>query len=55
MGEIQMLNDKYGVNVILFTDEYPTRDRDRWEEILDRIIALDRELYMLMETRAEDI
>jgi anaerobic magnesium-protoporphyrin IX monomethyl ester cyclase len=53
--EIEHLADTYGVNVILFTDEYPTRDQDRWEEILDRIIALDRDLYLLMETRAADI
>ncbi len=53
--EIQHLSDEYGVNVILFTDEYPTQDQDRWEEILDRIISLDRELYILIETRAPDI
>jgi anaerobic magnesium-protoporphyrin IX monomethyl ester cyclase len=53
--EVRRLHDDYGVNVILFTDEYPTHDRDRWEEILDRIIGLDRELYLLMETRAQDI
>jgi len=55
VDEIRRLNDDYGVNVILFSDEYPTADADRWEEILDRIIALDRELYLLMETRAADI
>jgi anaerobic magnesium-protoporphyrin IX monomethyl ester cyclase len=55
VDEIERLNDDYGVNVILFSDEYPTRDQDRWEEILDRIIALDRDLYLLMETRAHDI
>ena len=55
VDEIQRLNDDYGVNVILFSDEYPTSNRDRWEEILDRIIALDRGLYLLMETRAHDI
>lgn len=53
--EIRRLHDDYGVNVVLFTDEYPTQDRDRWEEILDRIIGLKRELYLLMETRFEDI
>jgi anaerobic magnesium-protoporphyrin IX monomethyl ester cyclase len=53
--EIRNLNDEYGVNVVLFTDEYPTKDQARWEEILDRIIALDRDLYLLMETRAADI
>ena len=53
--EIVRLNDDYGVNVVLFTDEYPTQDQARWEELMDRIIALDRELYLLMETRAADI
>jgi anaerobic magnesium-protoporphyrin IX monomethyl ester cyclase len=53
--EIVRLNDDYDVNVVLFTDEYPTQDQARWEELLDRIIALDRELYILMETRAADI
>jgi anaerobic magnesium-protoporphyrin IX monomethyl ester cyclase len=55
VDEVRRLNDEHGVNVVLFADEYPTHDRDRWEEILDRIIALDRELYLLMETRAADI
>ncbi|MGB6364915.1 MAG: radical SAM protein, partial [Thermoanaerobaculia bacterium] len=55
VDEIRHLNDEYGVNVVLFTDEYPTQDQARWEEILDRIIALDRDLYLLMETRAADI
>ena len=55
VNEVQLLNEKYGANVILFTDEYPTADPDRWEEILDRIIALDKELYILLETRAPDI
>jgi anaerobic magnesium-protoporphyrin IX monomethyl ester cyclase len=53
--EIRRLNEDYGVNVILLADEYPTRNQARWEELLDRIIALDRELYLLMETRAPDI
>jgi anaerobic magnesium-protoporphyrin IX monomethyl ester cyclase len=55
VGELRRLNDDHGVNVVLFTDEYPTLDADRWEEILDRIIALRREIYVLMETRAQDI
>lgn len=56
--EIRLLHDRYGVNVVLLSDEYPTNDRDRWEELLDRVISLrggGRELYLLMETRAEDI
>jgi anaerobic magnesium-protoporphyrin IX monomethyl ester cyclase len=53
--EIRRLHDDYGVRVILFADEYPTLNPGRWEEILDRIIALKREIYLLMETRAADI
>jgi anaerobic magnesium-protoporphyrin IX monomethyl ester cyclase len=53
--EIRHLYDDYGVRTVLVTDEYPTQDQDRWEELLDRIIAMDREIYLLMETRAADI
>ncbi len=53
--EIRRLHDEYGVNVILLTDEYPTPDAGRWEELLDRLISLQREIYLLMETRAGDI
>ena len=55
VAEIEHLYRNYGVNVILISDEYPTGDPDRWEEILDRIIALKLPIYLLMETRAEDI
>jgi anaerobic magnesium-protoporphyrin IX monomethyl ester cyclase len=54
-AEIVELNRKYGVNVFLISDEYPTKDPDRWEEILDRLIALDLGIFLLMETRAADI
>jgi len=53
--EIRALHDDHGVNVVLLTDEYPTKDAARWEELLDRVIALDREIYLLIETRAQDI
>ena len=55
VSEIESLYNDHGVNVILISDEYPTGDAERWEEILDRLIALDLPLYLLMETRAEDI
>lgn len=55
VAEIEMLHRRYGVNVILISDEYPTADAARWEEILDRLIALDLPLHLLMETRAADI
>jgi anaerobic magnesium-protoporphyrin IX monomethyl ester cyclase len=36
-------------------DEHPTRDAERWERILDRIIEEDLGIELLMETRADDI
>lgn len=55
VAEMEHLRKTYGVNVFLFTDEYPTYERDRWEELLDRIIAADLNSYILIETRVEDI
>lgn len=55
VAEIEMLLNKYGVNVVLFPDEHPTYDRQRWEKLLDLLIAKDLGVYILMETRAEDI
>jgi anaerobic magnesium-protoporphyrin IX monomethyl ester cyclase len=46
---------KYGVDVILLTDDYPTPDRVRWERFLDLLIERDLGVRFLMETRAEDI
>lgn len=53
--DMSYLNSKLGINVFLFTDEYPTYDRDRWEELLDRIISAKLNSYILIETRVEDI
>ena len=55
VAEMQHLHDTYGIDVFLFTDEYPTKDAARWEELVDRIIAADLNSYILMETRVEDI
>ena len=55
VDEIVSLNNKYGINVFLFTDEYPTYDRERWEKLLDLIIAEKLDIYILIETRVEDI
>jgi anaerobic magnesium-protoporphyrin IX monomethyl ester cyclase len=55
VADICHMHDEYGVNVVLLTDEYPTLERDRWEEFLDRMIASKRGVYLLMETRVEDI
>jgi len=53
--EMLELRDKYGVNVVLFTDDYPTPDRERWEKLLDLLIEKNVGQYILMETRAKDI
>jgi anaerobic magnesium-protoporphyrin IX monomethyl ester cyclase len=53
--ELEYLYKTYQVNVFLITDEYPTRNRDRWESFLDAVIAKELPVYLLMETRATDI
>jgi len=55
VDEIRMLRDMYGVNVVLLPDEFPTKDRARWEKMLDLLIAEEMGTYLLMETRPEDI
>ncbi len=54
-NEIADLRREHGVDVVLLTDEYPTGDRSRWEAFLDRVIELDLDVDLLMETRVEDI
>ncbi|UCH80039.1 MAG: cobalamin-dependent protein [Nitrospiraceae bacterium] len=55
VGEMEHLNKTYGVDVILFTDDYPSPDRARWEKILELLIEKDMGIKILMETRAKDI
>jgi anaerobic magnesium-protoporphyrin IX monomethyl ester cyclase len=55
VDEIRHLHLTFGINVFLFTDEYPTRDRQRWENLLDLIIDAKLNIYILIETRVEDI
>ena len=54
-AEIAELRDRFGVDVVLLTDEYPTGDRARWEAFLDRMIELDTGVSLLIETRVPDI
>ncbi len=53
--EVEELHRDYGVDVVLFTDDYPTPDRQRWERILDLLIEKELDVKILMETRAADI
>ena len=55
LEEIVMLRRQYGVTVFTLIDAYPTRDRVRWERLLDLLIAQDLGVSLLIETRVEDI
>lgn len=53
--EIKELYTTHGVDVVLFTDDYPSPDRERWELLLDLLIEESMPVKFLIETRAEDI
>jgi len=55
VDELQMLKEKYGVGVVMLSDETPTIDRERWEKILDLLIEREVGMYLLMETRVDDV
>ncbi len=55
VAEVEHLKGRFGIDVFFIADEYPTKDRERWETILDKLIEKDLGLSFLMETRVEDI
>lgn len=55
VNEMQMLKERFGVGVIMFSDETPTLDQARWRTILDLLIERDLGLHLLMETRVDDV
>lgn len=55
VAELEHLSSTYGVNVVMLSDEYPTRNRERWEKILDLMIERDVKMYLLLETCVGDI
>jgi len=55
VDELERLHTDYGVDLFQLTDEYPTRDRERWEAILDLLIAKGLPIQLLMETRMPDL
>jgi anaerobic magnesium-protoporphyrin IX monomethyl ester cyclase len=55
VAEIEMLRDKHGVGVVMFSDETPTLDPVRWHRILDLLIEREVGSHILMETRVDDI
>lgn len=53
--EIAYLHDKYDIKFFTVIDPYPTKDRKRWERILDLLIEKRLGAYFLLETRVDDI
>lgn len=53
--ELEYLRDSFGVNVVMLSDEYATRNRERWERILDMMIERRTGVYLLLETCVGDI
>ncbi len=54
-AELEYLYTTHHVTVLMITDEHPTRDRERWETLLDALIDRELPIHLLMETRTEDI
>ena len=55
VAELELLSNRYGVEVAMLSDELPTCDRQRWERILDLMIERKVPVKLLMETRVDDI
>jgi anaerobic magnesium-protoporphyrin IX monomethyl ester cyclase len=55
VAEIRRLVEDYKVEFITLIDAYPTRDRERWIQILDLLIEAQLPVHLLIETRVEDI
>ncbi len=55
VAEVEHLHERYGVDYVMLTDEYPTRDRPRWEAILDGLIERRLPVRLLIETCVSDI
>ncbi len=53
--EMELLRDKFSVEVVMFSDEYPTFDRQRWVELLNLLIEREVGMEILMETRVDDV
>lgn len=55
VAELEYLNKTHQVEMSMFSDEYATLDRKRWEKILDLLIEKNLGMHFSIETRAEDI
>ena len=55
VNQLEMLRDRYGVDVAMIADEIPSLDPVRWTRILDLLIERDLGTSLLLETRVDDI
>lgn len=55
VAELEMLRDDFGVGVVMFSDETPTLDKERWDKLIDLLIERDVGTHILMETRVDDV
>lgn len=55
VAELEMLRDRFGVGVAMFSDETPTLDPNRWRRMLDLLIEREVGMHLLMETRVDDV
>lgn len=55
VDQLEMLRDRYGVNVAMIADEIPSLDQVRWKRILDLLIERKVGTSLLLETRVDDI
>lgn len=55
VDELQMLRERYGVDVVMLADEIPSLDNERWKRILDLLIERNLGTTLLLETRVDDI
>jgi anaerobic magnesium-protoporphyrin IX monomethyl ester cyclase len=53
--ELELLRDRYGVRVVMLSDETPTANRVRWEKVLSLLVERQVGMEILMETRVDDI
>lgn len=53
--QITRLVNDYAIDTLLLADEHPTHDRERFEAILDWLIAQPFKLKLLLTTRVDDI
>ena len=55
VAEIEYLHRTFGVGMFMLADEYATKNRARWERILDLLIEKGMDIHLTLETRVDDI